>query len=144
VKALITPVMVFITVVFFSIYITIGTLFWLIVFFRLLFVYALKITYSVFTNEHGENVIIDEIVDFTIKHFQLSFEILKIPSYVWVEYDHRPQSQLKSILAKEKRLFDNNKALSYMIFVLIALSFLIILNNTFDLATQIMGFELPY
>ncbi len=72
---------------------------------------------SIWKNEGKENDVIDEIAEFTIRHFRLINEILKIPSYIWEEPDERPKSKLREIITDEEQLFKSNPIITILIFL---------------------------
>lgn len=125
IRLILTPFLISFSLLLLLLYLTLGTVFWIVIFIRLLFFYAMKVMISIWKNEGNENDVINEISEFTIRHFQLIIEIIKIPTYIWKEPENRPNSNLRSILKDEERLFKTNPIITILILISILAIFIL-------------------
>lgn len=116
-RLILTPILVLFTLILLSLYLTLGTIFWIVIFIRLLFFYALKVMISIWKNDGNEDDVIEEISEFTIRHFQLVIEIFKIPTYIWIMPKDRPKNNLRSILKDEEQLFNTNPVVTTLVLI---------------------------
>lgn len=135
IRLLITPFVLATTLIFLTIYLVFGTSFWMVMFIRLLVIYNIKIIRSVWNNSNEAANTLDSIVNFTKKHFQLSYEIIKIPMYIWQNPKNSP-TQIRDIFEDEIEILKKNIWLSIGVFASLIIGFVFIFTSLGSLLIQ--------
>lgn len=135
IRVLATPFILATTLIFLAVYLLIGTSFWMVMFIRLLVIYNIKIIRSVWNNSNEAANTLDSIVNFTKKHFQLLYEIIKIPMYIWQSPKDSP-TQIRDIFEDELEILKKNVWLSIGVFVSLIIGFVFVFVSLGPLFVQ--------
>jgi hypothetical protein len=125
--------------IFFVLYFVIGNIIWIVVLFRLNFMYAISLIWQ----KKKSNEFRDIAQDYSRKHFQMFGEILKLPFYVWKDLDIDDQenrNMIREVLVAEWQILNKNWEINIFILLGMLYSFFKILTFvgllSFDSSTE--------
>lgn len=109
-------------IVFFALYFIIGNMIWIVVLFRINFMYALSLIWD----KTKSNEFRDMAQDYSKKHFQMFGEILKLPLYVWKDLDaddKENRNMIREVLSAEWQILNKNWEINFVILISMIFSF---------------------
>jgi len=107
IKLLATPIVILITLVLLTFFITIGSILWILTFMRVLLLYTSAIIAQSFGAKTEPSSILDSLVSFSLLYIKILKDLLKIPIEIWRETEAK-EYKLRELATIKYNFFINH------------------------------------